>query len=540
MIQAYHFIAQYKEYYAYITLKYQITILTIVYSVITIISIGIVLFYFPDKDYMMKLSPSTKINDLLNHYPFIEEYLINYHTEFKLLKNPIMRHTMRKIADLQKVAKGINMPVENLIVDIQKAIEDHTKKSKNQVSSPEETDNRKTILKNLLKDIHAGHNEIELKHRFAALLQQTNPQEITEIEQSLIKEGISAEEIKQLCNIHVSVFESSLEKQEEIEVPEGHPVDTFLKENKELNRMIDKIKPLLDQLENSEGGNSTKLKDSLKTYLQVLSQVEIHYQRKENQLFPYLEKKGITAPPKVMWAVHDDIRALLKEILSSVKQTPFAGELIPKIRELLKSIEDMFYKEERILFPMSLEALSERDWIDIRMGEEEIGYALYKPTQHWPPNNAEDDYIQIPDHSAAPSSPYLSLEEGLLSQTQLNLILKNLPVDITFVDENDEVRYYSAGRERIFPRSPGVIGRKVQNCHPPKSVDIVNQILEAFKSGRRDEAEFWINLNHRMIHIRYFAIRNDQLQYQGCLEVTQDVTEVQQLKGEKRLLHWEG
>ncbi len=133
----------------------------------------------------------------------------------------------------------------------------------------------------------------------------------------------------------------------------------------------------------------------------------------------------------------------------------------------------------------------------------------------------------------------VALDTGSLTPEQINLMLVHMPVDVSFVDENDTVVYYSATPERIFPRSPGVIGRKVQNCHPPKSLDTVNRILEAFKAGRRDEAEFWIEMDGKFIHIRYFALRDAGRRYRGCLEVSQDVTGIRALQGQKRLLDWE-
>ena len=197
----------------------------------------------------------------------------------------------------------------------------------------------------------------------------------------------------------------------------------------------------------------------------------------------------------------------------------------------------MVYKEEKILFPMSLETLDERDWARVKKGEEEVGYAWIEPGKAWKPSVSAEDLPPVPAYTRP--VPEVELDTGSLEPEVINLILKNLPVDLTFVDASDTVRYYSATEERIFPRSPGVIGRKVQNCHPPSSVHIVNRILSAFKEGRRDAAEFWIETKGKFVHIRYFALRDKKGTYRGCLEVSQDVTSIRRLKGERRLLDWQ-
>jgi hypothetical protein len=210
-----------------------------------------------------------------------------------------------------------------------------------------------------------------------------------------------------------------------------------------------------------------------------------------------------------------------------------AEAALSKVRDLLKALSDMVYKEERILFPMALENLQQDDWIRVRRGEEEIGYAWEQPEADWP-----SEAVAAASVPAA-AAGLLNLDTGVLSLEQVNLMLKALPVDISFVDEDDEVRYYSATKERIFPRSPAVVGRKVQNCHPQKSMHMVQRILDEFRTGNKDEAEFWIELGGKFIHIRYFAIRDDGGAYKGCLEVSQDVTGIRALSGQKRLLDWQ-
>jgi DUF438 domain-containing protein len=274
-----------------------------------------------------------------------------------------------------------------------------------------------------------------------------------------------------------------------------------------------------------------KEKELLVGLLESLSEINLHYTRKENQLFPILEVHGVSGPSKVMWALHDDIRQMLKEVTARVRE----GISTPKeLQALIQMVNDMIYKEEHILFPMALETLGESDWAKVREGEEEIGFAWIQPTEKWKPSG--ETYQENIPHDKVGS---LTLDTGLLTAEQINLMLMHLPVDISFVDENDKVAYYSQTEDRIFPRSPGIIGRSVQNCHPPKSVHIVEKILQEFKSGGKDSAEFWIQMKGRFIHIRYFAMRDSSGKYRGTLEVSQDVTSIRGLEGDKRLLDWD-
>ena len=266
--------------------------------------------------------------------------------------------------------------------------------------------------------------------------------------------------------------------------------------------------------------------------LAALAQVEIHYARKENQLFPNLERHGFTGPSKVMWAVHDGIRRQLKSAREAIDGSA-PGSVAAIGLELARQITEMIYKEEKILFPTALSMLSEEEWAKIRAGDDAIGYALVKPAADWPPAAA------APAGAAAPAPAGLvALRTGALTPEQLGAMLVSLPVEISFVDDRDTVQFYSDHPHRIFPRSPEVIGRAVQNCHPQKSVHMVDAILKAFRDGSRTEAKFWIEFKGRFILISYYPVRGADGRYLGCIEVTQDITELRGLQGEKRLLDW--
>ena len=395
---------------------------------------------------------------------------------------------------------------------------------------------KQETLKGIIRDLHKGESMDVLKRRFAELVKAVSPSEIAELEQKLIEEGMPEDEVKRLCDVHVEVFKESLEEQPTPQASPGHPVNTFMRENRASERIMADIISLLDKIGDTPDTKiSQDNKVSLRDLVDKLSELDIHYLRNENQLFPLLESHNVSGPSQVMWAIHDDIRALFRRARDGLSGDRMSSAT-PIIRELLQIIRDMIYKEEHILYPMSLEALSESDWRKVREGEEEIGYAWIEPGQEWAP---ETEVRKQPiGEGESPVTEHLSLDMGHLSLEQINLMLNHLPVDISFVNENDEVVYYSRGDERIFSRSPAVIGRKVQKCHPSKSVHVVQKILDEFKSGGRDTAAFWIELNGRFIYIRYFAVRDAQGSYKGTLEVSQDVTEIRGLEGENRLLDW--
>jgi uncharacterized protein len=393
---------------------------------------------------------------------------------------------------------------------------------------------KKEVLKDIIRDLHAGGDVAALQARFAALVKDVSGAEIGAMEQELIDEGLPETEVRRLCDLHVKVFESALDARPAPEAEAGHPLHTLAAENKALLDLVAKTRAALDGLL-AGGPQAASIRARLTPLVGDLAQIEKHYLKKENQLFPRLEAKGVSGPSKVMWAVHDDIRAHLKDLRRAVELGD--PDLVVRTgRWVLQEIADMAGKEEKILFPMALELLDAGDWARVKKGEEEIGYAWIPSAPAWPPA-APGRTAGARDADARAGA--VPLDTGRLTPGQIDLMLTRLPVDISFVDETDTVVYYSATPERIFPRTPGVIGRKVQNCHPPKSLDVVERILKAFRAGERDSSEFWIDLHGRFIHIRYFALRDAAGAYKGALEVSQDATAIRALRGERRLLDWD-
>jgi uncharacterized protein len=473
----------------------------------------------------MELSSKTKVNDIIAHYPFLKDFLISLNAEFKMLDNPFMRKTVGRIASLGKVAMIGGMDVKKLLDDMAAEIKNKTGESvavSYGEGGPDEQEVRIDMLKNIIKELHAGKDVETQKKKFEELIKDVAPWEIAQMEQQLIAGGMPEAEIKSLCDVHVQVFKEALEQKAIPGLPAGHPVHTLMLENRAAEDILKEAEAITDYI---------KDKDKFLSVLDRLAQIDKHYLRKENQLFPIFETKGVSGPSKVMWALHDDIRGLLKDVRKRLKDGKMEKVAI---ESLARMINDMVYKEEHILFPMALETLSEDEWAKVRKGEEEIGFAWIKPETQWKPSAESFQQTYIADKIGS-----LNLDTGLLTADQVNLMLTHLPIDISYVNENDEVVYYSATPDRLFPRSPGVIGRKVQNCHPPKSVDMVEKILSSFKAGTKDVAEFWIQMQGKVIHIRYFAVRDQAGTYRGCLEVSQDITHIQKLVGNKRLLDWE-
>ncbi len=388
---------------------------------------------------------------------------------------------------------------------------------------------RQEILKRLIRDLHAGHPVEEVKEEFAAVLGNATAGEIAEMEQALISEGLPETDIKMLCDVHLSVFRESLEGQTKTESVPGHPIFTFRAENLAVGHILEALGRTLESW--LAAPDETTLNEARRQSEKLL-QYEKHYQRKENLLFPYLERHNFYGPSSVMWAIHDDIRRDWKTLANLLT----TGEISTEARELYqrldKTIRDMIYKEDHILFPAAMERLSPEEWGKLRHQESEIGYCYVLPGKAWQPPT-----VQSPDSPVMPAAEgTLSLEVGSLTVEQLNMMFGALPMDLTYVDEEDRVRFFTQTRDRIFPRTPAVIGRQVQKCHPPQSVHRVQQILDDFRAGRREVAEFWIQMAGKFISIRYFPLRDVTGAYRGTLEVVQDLTALRALQGERRLL----
>lgn len=401
---------------------------------------------------------------------------------------------------------------------------------------------RQEMLKEIIKQLHQGKSVDEVKARFEEAVGDVTVAEISAMEHALMEEeGIPVSEVQRLCSVHTAIFKGSIEEIHRSSKPEdqpGHPVHTFKLENREIERLVNfKLELHLDQFRKEDApGTIIKLLEDLG----LLLDLDKHYSRKENLLFPYLEKYGIFGPTKVMWGVDDVIRAMIKEVKG--KLIDYKGnqqELITDLELVIREVNEMIFKEENILLPMALEKLTEDEWLKIARESDQIGFCLTAPDQEWIPERVpleiEDTDVESERDNEIPQG-YVRFQTGILSVQQLEGVLNHLPVDLTFIDENDVVRYFSHGKERIFARTKAVIGRTVQNCHPPQSVHVVNQLLEDFKSGEKDAEDFWIPFKDKFVLIRYFAVRSEAGEYMGTLEFTQNIAPIQAIAGQKRIM----
>lgn len=436
---------------------------------------------------------------------------------------------------------------------------------------------RQERIVEILSLLHNGGSFEEAKKLFEEEFDGVDVTEIITAEKTLIRGGLDPSEIQKLCNIHAAVFKGSINEihhSNEEHAQPGHPVQVLKLENQVLQSLLaDEIDGLMEKIKK---GDWLVAKERLNAALRDLLQIDKHYARKETLIFSYMEKYGITAPPQVMWGVDDEIRQMAKEIINYLNSEKVAYNPLAERWEKLKNeIEEMIFKEEEIMVPMILDVFSLSDWMQIAEDSQEIGYAfipepiLWKagpdalakekerePLRQLAIQKVKDATEEIKaeldqEHTVNLTEEYewekdaqndqeqVVFPTGVLRIDQLLAVFQALPVDLTFVDHEDKVRFYSETGDRVFPRTKSVIGREVVNCHPPKSMHLVEKILTDFRNRSRTHADFWIDMNGRKIYIRYFALFDEHENYLGCLEVTQDITQIQQLEGQNRLLDME-
>lgn len=356
------------------------------------------------------------------------------------------------------------------------------------------------------------------------VIETITAEETMEVLDILLQEDIPFETIKDNTGKLLNVFYKSLNSIEWEKPSEGHLLTLLMQENREAEKIMETLREELKACSKSEDIPAARLLKLVKE----LKQYELHYIKKENVIFPVIEA---TFPKyrclSLMWSFHDDFRDslnVLEELLT--KKHIDKGLMNNEFGRLFFVVLPIIFREEQIVFPIALKSIPEKTWNDLLWQCDEIGWSYIDAPSKVVMSNKENKII----------TGQVDLGTGFLTAEQIMLMLNNLPVDITFVDENDEVRYFSGSNHRIFQRSKAIIGRKVQNCHPHESVHIVNNIIDSFKEGTRSVAEFWIQIKGRFIHIRYFALRDENHNYKGTIEVSQDATGIRELRGEKRLL----
>ena len=397
---------------------------------------------------------------------------------------------------------------------------------------------RKELLKHMILQLHEGVAPETVKKQLQEVLKKMPYNDVVEVEQILINEGLPTEEVLRLCDVHSSVLEGSIDLSGAKPVPDGHPVDTFKKENIELKKYVDLFNKYYEQADIIKENEIEDYILKIRSIFNAVSDVDKHYRRKEYLLFPFLEKHNITGPPTVMWGKHDEIRVLIKgaiEMLSAemkINKNELKSVLDIKIKPASNGVADMIMKEEEILLPMSMDTLSDTEWYEIYNQTNEIGYCLFDPQVEWKPAG-----IELKETAQAEAGN-VKLSTGQFTVAELEALVNTLPLDITFIDKNDKVKFFSLGKERIFDRNRAILNRDVRQCHPPASVGIVEKIINDFKSGKESSAPFWINFKGMLVHIEYFAVRDKDGNYMGTIEITQNIKPFKEIEGEHRLLSY--
>ena len=409
----------------------------------------------------------------------------------------------------------------------------------------------------IVHEIKSAYDEgkISLEEARKALkdrVQHLAPYEIAIIEQEMVEET-EDECIKEDIQAMLEVFQDVLVTKDQ-ELPENHPISCYRRENAKMKELLLSVEDLVQY---------PLIKNQWLELYEDLLKFKIHLSRKQNQLYPVLEKKGFTRPTTTMWTLDDFIRDEISEcynLLLEDKEEEFIG----KQAELVADVRDLMDKEENILYPTSLEMINEEEFRYMAEGDREIGFAYISVQADKSGNSASASSSASASTAGAPLSGLssapgfaeelagllgkygfnnkeekLNVSTGQLTLEQINLIYQHMPVDLSYVDENELVCFYTDTKHRVFPRSKNVIGRDVKNCHPKASVHIVEEIIKKFRSGEQDKAEFWINKPDLFIYIIYYAVRDENGKFRGVLEMMQDCTHIRSLQGSQTLLTWE-
>jgi DUF438 domain-containing protein len=398
---------------------------------------------------------------------------------------------------------------------------------------------RIAALKDIIQHLHRGEAPDAVRNQLREIVRQTDACEIMAMEQELIAGGMPVEEVRSMCDLHSQVTRDVLVQLPAKPIPPGHPVDTFRRENAALRHLVLMMRSTITEIAAlDDSADCVSQLFQMRRGSNELMDLDKHYQRKEHALFPFLEKHGITGPSKVMWAKDDEVRGLMK-LLNQAAQgcRPVASDCKEVCCRFtapaLNAVEEMIFKEENILLPVSQQTLTENEWAEVWAASPKYGWFLVEPQKGYSPPQRVD--VKTP---VVPGDGTIMMPTGHVTVEQLTSVLSTLPLDLTFIDADDRVAFFSEGPDRIFARSTAIIGRKVQHCHPPSSVDVVDRILTDFRSGRQNVAEFWIDFRGKFVHIRYFAVRDADGKYLGTVELTQDVAPLRQLQGERRILEY--
>lgn len=412
------------------------------------------------------------------------------------------------------------------------------------------------LLKNILRELHKGVSIEELRRKFKDALEGISPFEIPLVEQELVREGVPISEILRLCDLHVELLRDLLRPSELKDVPRGHPLDLLSRENERIARLAETLNIYARAL---NGASSEEVVSHLKAIGNIVAELRrfrVHYRKIQMLIFPYLERRGITAVPRVLWGREDQAMVKLRELSALVERglsdpSGYAKSVAEKAAEVSKEILDLVFREEKILFPSVWVLLSEGEWAAIHEAAKDIGYLVpidaewapkAKPLLPYEVSGAvtpeqveklpqEFKFAALatltPDTYEVKSEGDLEFETGFLSKSEVEAIFRHLPIEMTYADANDRVTFFSeSALKKGFARTKTIIGRRLEYCHPPRLENFVKNVVNELKSGRADLKEYWTRLGDRIIRVIVVAVKDRDGKYLGTLEMVEDLTEI--------------
>ncbi|MEM2939121.1 MAG: DUF438 domain-containing protein [Candidatus Bathyarchaeia archaeon] len=412
------------------------------------------------------------------------------------------------------------------------------------------------ILKNVLRELHRGLPMEELKRKFKDVLEGISPFEIPLVEQELIKEGVQISEILRLCDLHVELLRDVLRSGELRDVPRGHPLDLLSRENERISRLSEALNIYAGALSGASPDESANYLKAISDIVGELRRFRAHYRKIQMLIFPYLERRGITAVPRVLWGREDQAMVKLRELSALVEKGlsdpgGYAKNVAEKAAEISREISDLIFREERILFPSVWVLLSEGEWAAIHDAAKGIGYSMPVDVEWMPKSKPILPYevrgavtpeqveklpqefkfaalaALAPDAYEVKSEGDLEFDTGFLSKDEVEAIFKHLPIEMTYADANDRVTFFSEGvSRRGFARTKTIIGRRLEYCHPPRLENFVKNVVNELKSGKADFREYWTRLGDRIIRVIVAAVKDKDGNYLGTLEMVEDLTEI--------------
>jgi DUF438 domain-containing protein len=394
----------------------------------------------------------------------------------------------------------------------------------------DQTDQRHQQILRFALRILDGPDPSGTVNRERELMDSITVSEVITLVDDLVRQEIPMPRLKTGINKLLNLFHRSLTLQNPQPNTDQPLLAALSRNNRHAEEALDALRPLITTLDRETG--SPELISAIRVQLLILLQFCDHYTIMENAIFPAIEKVWPDFRClSVMWSFHDDIRGSLKETIALISQAePDRSHFNHLIGHLFFNISAIIFREEKILYPHMLATLGKSDWQTMLKQSQELDWP-FDPPAGGDPSSETDRSIPLTDAR-------IDLGSGHLDAGQLTLLFRHLPVDLTLVDEQDRVIFFSEGPQRTFPRSRAIIGRLVQNCHPPESLAAVEAIIEAFRSGSRNSADFWIDMPQGKVLIRYFALRDPAGRYRGTLEVSQEIGSIQGLTGERRLPDW--